>query len=230
MSTTTQPVEMKTVAENGADTSSSLSESEAPQDVSKPSQQQDDIEYPPPAKAAVVMAALMLAIFLVALDRSIIATAIPKMTDDFHSLDDIGWYGSAFLLTSSCFQLLLGRVYTFYSPKWIFLGVIGLFEIGSAICGAAPNSTVFIVGRAIAGIGTAGVQSGGVVILVNTLPLAKRPAFQGLFGAMFGIASVAGPLLGGAFTTNVSWRWCFYSESIRELGIPQPLRVLTRRK
>lgn len=177
---------------------------------------QSEIEYPPPAQAAIVMIALMLAIFLVALDRTILATAVPKMTDDFHSLDDIGWYGSAFLLTSSCFQLLLGRVYTFYSPKWVFLGVIGLFEIGSAICGAAPNSTAFIVGRAIAGIGTAGVQSGGVVILVNTLPLAKRPAMQGLFGAMFGIASVVGPLLGGVFTTDVSWRWCFYSKCIRD--------------
>jgi MFS family permease len=108
-------------------------------------------------------------------------------------------------------MLLFGKIYTFYSTKMVFLSAIGLFEIGSAICGAAPNSTAFIVGRAIAGLGSSGIFGGAIVIMVHTIPLAKRPMYQGLFGAMLGIASVVGPLLGGAFTQYVSWRWCKFS-------------------
>lgn len=107
------------------------------------------------------------------------------------------------MLTSSAFMLLLGRVYTFYNPKWVFLTIIAIFELGSAICGAAPTSTAFIIGRAIAGFGAAGMTNGAIVIMVNVIPLAKRPIYQGIFGSVFGIASVVGPLLGGAFTQKV---------------------------
>ncbi|KAE8352484.1 major facilitator superfamily domain-containing protein [Aspergillus coremiiformis] len=186
-------------------------QNESPTPVNPTPAEQDSLpEYPPLSTVILITIALYLATFLVALDRTIIATAIPRITDTFHSLDDIGWYGSAYLLTCCSFQLVFGRIYTFYSPKRVFLAAILLFEVGSAICGAAPSSTVFIVGRAIAGMGASGLVSGSVVIIVHIVPLPKRPLYTGLFGAVFGVASVVAPLMGGAFTENVSWRWCFY--------------------
>ncbi|KZF19197.1 major facilitator superfamily protein [Xylona heveae TC161] len=168
------------------------------------------MNYPTGWKFAAIIIAVYLAGFLVALDRTIIATAIPRITDHFHNLDDVGWYGSAYLLTFCSFQLLYGRIYTFYPPKLVFIVAIVIFEVGSAVCGAAPNSTAVIVGRALAGLGASGVFGGNIIIMFHTVPLQKRPIYTGLVGAVFGIASVVGPLLGGALTDNVSWRWCFY--------------------
>ncbi|ROV90262.1 hypothetical protein VPNG_09907 [Cytospora leucostoma] len=170
----------------------------------------EDIVYPSGLKLVLLVVSLFVTIFLVALDRLIISTAIPQITDDFHSVTDIGWYGSAFMLTNCAFQLSFGKLYTFYSVKFVLLAAILLFEVGSALCGAAPNSVAFIVGRAISGLGSAGIYSGVITVLVYAVPLHKRPMFQGMFGAVFGLASVIGPLVGGAFTSNVTWRWCFY--------------------
>ncbi|KIW77427.1 hypothetical protein Z517_09873 [Fonsecaea pedrosoi CBS 271.37] len=169
-----------------------------------------DDGYPSMRKRILIMLAGYLAIFLVTLDQNIISTAIPRITDEFDSIADIGWYGSAYLLTMCSFQLLMGKVYKFYPAKPVFLSGIVLFEVGSAVCGSAPSSVAFIIGRAVAGLGASGMFSGVMVILFHTVPLQQRPIWQGAFGGIFAIASVIGPLVGGAFTDNVTWRWCFY--------------------
>ncbi|KAK5023987.1 hypothetical protein LTS07_007829 [Exophiala sideris] len=157
-----------------------------------------------------VLVSILLAMFLVCLDRTIISTAVPQITDEFNAITDVGWYGSAYLLTSCAMQLLFGKVYTFFPIKTVFLTSILLFEAASALCGAAPSSVSFIVGRAIAGVGAAGIFCGVIVCMVHAVPLKQQPIMQGMFGGVMGVASVAGPLMGGAFTTNLTWRWCFY--------------------
>jgi len=176
----------------------------------KTSAEDDDYEYPKSWKLALITTALCLSVFCMALDNTIIATAIPRITDQFKALNDVGWYGSSYLLTTCAFQLMFGKLYTFYSIKWVYLIALGIFELGSLVCGAAPTSNALIVGRAVAGIGSAGIFSGAILIVAHTVPLQQRPTYTGLIGAMYGIASVAGPLMGGAFTDRLTWRWCFY--------------------
>ena len=141
-----------------------------------------EIVYPQGYKLGAILAALCLAVLCVALDNTIIATAIPKITDEFHSINDVGWFASAYLLTTCAFQLFFGRLYTLFNIKWVFLIALLLFEIGSVICGAAPNAIALIVGRAIAGVGGSGIFSGALIILANSAPLDKRPLYTGFIG------------------------------------------------
>lgn len=171
----------------------------------------EEAPHPPStSKLLLINLASCIAVLCIALDNTIIATAIPRITDEFKALEDVGWYGSSYLLTTCAFQLLFGKFYGNFNVKWVFLIALALFELGSLICGAAPNSVALIVGRAIAGLGSAGIFSGAQIICAYTVPLEKRAIYTGLIGGTYGLASVIGPLLGGAFTDHASWRWCFY--------------------
>lgn len=142
-----------------------------------------------------IVASLMLAVFCMALDNTIIAVAIPKITDDFHALNDVGWYASGYLLTGCAFQLFFGKLYVLFNVKWVLLSALFIFEVGSLVCAVAPSSTALIVGRAVAGLGSAGIFTGAFVVVAHTVVLEKRPAYLGIIGGVYGVASVAGPLV-----------------------------------
>ncbi|OTA64012.1 MFS general substrate transporter [Hypoxylon sp. EC38] len=153
---------------------------------------------------------LSLVVFLISIDRTIITTAIPFITAEFASTADIGWYGSSYLLTACAFQPVFGRVFTLFDSKWSYLLSMFIFEIGSIISGFAPTSASLIIGRAIAGFGSAGILTGSFVIVATAVPLTVRPIYTAVVGLMFGVGATVGPLIGGVFTDLVTWRWCFW--------------------
>lgn len=138
--------------------------------------------------------------FLIASDRLIIRVVAPKITDDFKSLADVGWYGLIYLLTICTFGLFMGRIYTFYDPRQVYLSSLVVFEIGSIACGAAPNSINLIVGRVIVGLGNAGLIQGATMIIIYVTLLHEKSRYTGFVGM------ATTPLLGGAFTHGPGWR------------------------
>ncbi|KAI8624124.1 MFS general substrate transporter [Xylariaceae sp. FL1651] len=153
---------------------------------------------------------LSLVVFLISIDRTIITTAIPFITEEFKSTSDIGWYGSSYLLTACAFQPVFGRVFTLFNVKWSYLFSMFIFELGSIISGFSPNSPALIIGRSIAGLGSAGILTGSFVIVATAVPLDVRPIYTAVVGLMFGVGATIGPLIGGVFTDLATWRWCFW--------------------
>jgi len=142
--------------------------------------------------------------------QTIVGTAVPKITDEFHGLSDVSWYAAAYFMTFGAAQTSAGKIFKYYDLKWSFLVSMVIFEVGSLLCAVAPNSRTLVVGRAIAGLGGAGLSVGGTSIVSLIVPPKTRPMMMGIVGMTYALSAVLGPILGGVFSDQVSWRWCFY--------------------
>lgn len=178
--------------------------------ASNPNQLSEEHEYPEGAKFWLLMLTLAGVLILTSIDMNIIATAVPSITDHFRTVADVGWYSSAFRLCQCAFQFGFGKAYKVFPIKRVFLLANVISMVGSLLCGAARSSKMLIAGRAVAGIGSAGLFAGCFVILVRTTPLHRRPMFTGMMGGVEGISTLAAPLLGGAIVQSLGWQWCFY--------------------
>ena len=158
----------------------------------------------------VIFGGLVLVLLLAALDQTIVATALPTIAGDFGGLAHISWVVSAYLLAQTAVTPLYGKLGDLYGRKIVLQSAIVLFLIGSALCGAAQSMTELIVFRGIQGLGGGGLIVLTQAVVGDVVPPRQRGIYQGFFGAVFGIASIAGPLLGGFLVDNVSWRWIFY--------------------
>jgi EmrB/QacA subfamily drug resistance transporter len=167
----------------------------------------------------VVMGGLMAGMFLAALDQSIVAVALPMITSDLGGLDKLSWLVTAYLLTATAATPLWGKISDLRGRRPIFQAAIVVFLVGSVICGFAPEIAdvlgvsginVMIAGRAVQGLGAGGLISLSLAVIGDVIPPRERGKYQGLFGAVFGVSSVAGPLLGGWFTDNLGWEWIFF--------------------
>lgn len=158
----------------------------------------------------VIMSSLMMVMLLAALDQTIVSTALPRIAEELHGLSKISWVATAYLLTSAISTPIYGKISDLLGRKKIFQTAIGIFLFGSVLCGISQNMNELVAARAIQGLGAGGLISLVLAIVGDVIPPRQRGRYQGYFGAVFGVSSVAGPLLGGFLTDSLSWRWVFF--------------------
>jgi EmrB/QacA subfamily drug resistance transporter len=158
----------------------------------------------------VIFGALMLVVLLAALDQTIVSTALPTIVGDLGGLSHLSWVVTAYLLSSTVTGPLYGKFGDLYGRKVVLQTAIVIFLVGSALCGISQNMAELISFRALQGLGAGGLIVVSIAVIGDVIPPRDRGRYQGMFGAVFGVATVIGPLLGGFFVDNLSWRWIFY--------------------